>query len=128
MAIARSAVQVSTQTIEGKYATALYRASNRLNSFRQVESDITKLKSQLEQDGGKVFTMLSSPLLSNSQKHKIMTPLVSKFDQSGTVGRFVNIVAANGRLAKLPEILDSFVQLCEAQKQCSNVVVTVSKV
>ena len=128
MSFAKSAIQVSTQTNEGKYATALFRAANRQSTFRQVENDIFRLKSQIEHDGSKLSTWLQSPLLSNSKKYKLLLPIVSKYDQSGTVHKFIDMVAANGRLAKLNDILDSFVQICESQKQCSYVKVTIAKV
>lgn len=128
MSIARSAAQVSTQTIEGKYATALFRAANRQNTFRSLETDIVRLKSQLELDNGKIVNLLQSPLLTSSQKYRIVSPLVSKSDQSGTINKFIDIVASNGRLAKLSEILNSFIQICESKKQCSHVTVIVAKV
>jgi ATP synthase F1 delta subunit len=124
----RSVLQSSSQSVGNKYAISLYRAAKRQNVFRQVEADMTRFKLQIESEGHKLKNLITSPLLSNSQKQRIITPITSKLDQSSTVARFIDLIAANGRLSSLMDIVGAFMEICEAQKQCLNVLITSSKV
>jgi F-type H+-transporting ATPase subunit delta len=128
MAFGKSLVQVSTQTVEGKYANALFRAAMTHGTFKQTESDVIRLKANLDQKESKVGQMLTSPLMSNSQKEKLVKALVPHLDQSKTIRNFVDVVAANGRLSKIPDILDSFLDICQTEKDISFVTITSAKV
>lgn len=122
----------SNQTIEGKYATALFRAASRLNAFKQVEADIFRLKDMFAgTEGTRLSSLLASPLMNNSQKQRLISPLITKLTSNNvnsTVYKFIELIANNGRLSKLTDIVNSFAKICESQKQVSIVNVASAKV
>lgn len=123
-----TAMSVSSQTIVGKYASALYRAAIRGNVLRETEVEIAKLKAQVDLEGTKITGLIKSPLLNNNQKKKLLSAYVSKLDLKGLPAKLIDLIEANGRLAETFGIIQEFLKICESQKQSSKVIVTSSKV
>jgi F0F1-type ATP synthase delta subunit len=123
-----TALRHSAQGVDCKYALSLYRAAKRLSIFRQVEAEVNKFKQNIESEGQRLVDAIKSPLLSSSQKQRIIAPFLLKLERDSLVSKFIDLIAGNGRLSNLKDIMDAFIQICESQKQCSYVSVTSAKV
>ncbi|MFO0294948.1 MAG: F0F1 ATP synthase subunit delta [Rhodospirillales bacterium] len=99
-----------TAGLAGRYATALYDLAHDANALDQVSADLAKLKALL-QESADARHLIGSPLIPRAQQARAMAALAEKAGLGDLARRFVGVVASNRRLARLPDLIDSFESL-----------------
>jgi F-type H+-transporting ATPase subunit O len=91
----------------GRYATALYSAALKQNSFDAVSADVTQMQS-MQSSSASFDDFLRNPTLARSAKVDILSGIVQKAGFSRTFSDFLLVVAENGRSGEIEKILSTF--------------------
>lgn len=114
--------------LEGRYATALYRAAKHSQRTAQVEQDLAKLKQKIDSNAG-VRSFLVDPTISRNDKRTGVEVILKDLKSTDDITRnFLNVVAENGRLDMLVKCMESYRLLLGAERGEINVIVTSAKV
>ena len=97
------------------YAAALFDLSKAEGSVDAVESNLNDLL-KLADDSADFRRFLSSPVISAEVKSGAAAAILSKAGLGATVSNLVQVVARNGRLFALPQIIKAFKQLAAADR------------
>lgn len=89
------------------YAVALFELAAEQGQVGEVESDLAALQG-LVNEGGDFARFLRSPVIVSEEKAQAMDAILSRANVAPTVGNFVKVVARNGRLFALPQIIVAF--------------------
>ncbi|OMH83625.1 ATP synthase subunit 5, mitochondrial [Zancudomyces culisetae] len=95
--------------IDGKYATALFNAASAKGTLEKVDSDLSVIQKAITSDP-RFKEALISPLIKQEDKEKIL--LGRKLSE--TTKNFVSLLAQNGRVSILQEIIGAYTQLMKA--------------
>lgn len=101
--------------MEGRYATALYCAAQKLNKLPLVESELGKIKTAILKSPG-LQSFLRDPSHRREQKREAVLELLTKQNYSTTVINFFKTVAENGRLPQTDKIIDGFEEIVRAHR------------
>lgn len=93
------------------YAAALYDLAQGEKSLEAVEAGLSAI-ARLAGESADFERFLRSPVISADAKAEAMDAILDQARAHPTVGRFVKVVARNGRLFALPTIISSFRALC----------------
>ncbi|CAN6603185.1 ATP synthase subunit 5, mitochondrial [Trichomonascus vanleenenianus] len=99
--------------IDGTYATALYSAAVKNDSFASTEKVISSVKSLIEKDT-KLATIIASPTLSAEDKKVVVEILSKATNADQTVSNFFTVLAENDRLGLVADIARQFEVLSNA--------------
>lgn len=89
------------------YASALFDIADSAKSIPEVEAGLIALAA-LANDSPDFSRFLRSPVINADQKATAILAILSRAKAEKTVTNFVNVVARNGRLFALPEIIKAF--------------------
>jgi F-type H+-transporting ATPase subunit delta len=89
------------------YATALFELAQEQGQVEAVEGDLAAL-SGLVNESGDFARFLRSPVIVPDEKATAMEAILARANVSPTVASFVKVVARNGRLFALPQIIVGF--------------------
>jgi F-type H+-transporting ATPase subunit delta len=89
------------------YATALFDLANAENSVDRVEAGLVAIDA-LASESADFARFLRSPAIAADQKSAAMDAILVRAGADRTVTNFVKVVARNGRLFALPEIVRAF--------------------
>ncbi len=105
--------------LAGRYATAIFDLAKEAKKLDKVAKELNSLKAILAESAElKDFTM--SPIISAELKSKAMAAVVAKAKFSDLVAHFVGVVAANGRLDRLSNIISEFLSIHDHHKGIMN--------
>jgi F-type H+-transporting ATPase subunit delta len=89
------------------YATALFELAEEQGQVGAVESDLAALQGLVNEDGD-FARFLRSPVIVADEKAQAMDAILARANVSPTVANLVKVVARNGRLFALPQIIAAF--------------------
>ena len=90
-----------------RYAGALLDLAREEETLDEVAAAMDKLAAALDKSADLRF-FAGNPVVSRSARIKALEAVMAHLDISGPVSRFVLLVAHNGRLSALPEMIDAF--------------------
>ncbi len=99
--------QQMTNSVPGRYASALFDLAQEQSQLPQTEADIDKLQAMLD-DSEDLRRMLKSPVFSAEDQTKAMEAISKQAGLSPLTTNFIKLVIKNRRLFALPEIIKSF--------------------
>ncbi|VVC96764.1 ATP synthase subunit O, mitochondrial [Leptidea sinapis] len=93
--------------LEGRYAGALYSAASKSKALDAVEKELIQFQQSIKTDI-KLKEFLVNPVLKRSIKSDALKHLAAKTNMSATSGNLLGLLADNGRLDKLEQIINAF--------------------
>ena len=97
------------------YAQALFDIAQGDKSLDVVEQGLVSI-SNLASESADFSRFLRSPVISAEAKSGAVAAILGKAQVNPTVANFVRVVAANGRLFALPQIINSFRDLAAKER------------
>jgi F-type H+-transporting ATPase subunit delta len=91
----------------GRYVTALYELAEEAGRVDAVAEDLKKVKLLID-GSADLSRLISSPAINIEDQNKAITAILIKAGAENLVVQFIGVVASNGRLFALPQIIDSF--------------------
>ncbi|XP_058129432.1 ATP synthase subunit O, mitochondrial [Anopheles ziemanni] len=101
--------------LEGRYACALYSAASKNKVLDVVEKDLKALQTQLRTDS-KVRDLLRDPTTKRSVKATALKDVSDKVKYNAATGNLLQLLAENGRLARLDGIINAFRLIMAAER------------
>jgi F-type H+-transporting ATPase subunit delta len=98
-----------------RYARALFDLAKEERSLAAVEKDLKSLKAALK-DSADLRTLVGSPKFGAEAKGKGLAGIAAKAKFHGTTGKFLGLLAANGRVNALASIITSFEALAATER------------
>lgn len=100
-------VSSSLAGFASRYATALYELADDNSVVDAVAKDLASIKDMVA--GSEDLTrVINSPAISRDDQNKAMTAVLEKAGANDLVVKFIGVVASNGRLFALPQIIEIF--------------------
>jgi F-type H+-transporting ATPase subunit delta len=106
-----------------RYAEALYSCAKTKKDIDQLTSDVTGF-SELLGANEDLSKMISSPVISVSEKQNALEKIAGKMKVGKLFANFLNVLAQNSRLALLENICDQAVRLAKSLSGQQEAVVT----
>lgn len=97
------------------YAQALFDIAQGDKSLDKVEQGLVSI-SDMASESGDFSRFLRSPVISTDAKSVAVDAILKQSKVDPTVGNFVRVVAANGRLFALPAIIKAFRDLAAKER------------
>ncbi|KAJ8933638.1 hypothetical protein NQ314_013901 [Rhamnusium bicolor] len=101
--------------IEGRYATALYSAASKQKTLEGVEKDLLKFQSSIKTDA-KLRSFIENPTIKRSIKSSALKAVGEKISLKPESTNLLQLLAENGRLAKLEGVINAFKVLMSAHR------------
>ncbi|GIX20614.1 F0F1 ATP synthase subunit delta [Erythrobacter cryptus] len=102
-------------SLEGRYAAALFDLASESGVVGPVESDLDALAKALG-ESAELAGLIANPELSRAAQGKAIAAVAEAMGLAPLVGKFLGVLAANRRLAKLPGIISAFKAIAAAQR------------
>ena len=96
--------------VGARYAQALFDLASDEKQVAAVEADLSSLKAALACSRD-LRSLLSSPTFGSQDKAKGLAGIAAKAKFTDTTGKFLGLLAANGRAAALPAVITAFAAL-----------------
>ncbi len=90
-----------------RYAKALFDLANETGALRAVEADLKSLAVALN-DSADLRRLLASPVFGAADKAKGLAAIAAKAKFNPTTGKFLGLLAANGRAGDLSAAISAF--------------------
>ena len=100
-------VSSSLAGFSSRYATALFQLADEHGVVDAVAKDLTSVKAMIAESDD-LTRVVQSPAISRADQNKAMTAVLEKAGAHTLVVKFIGVVASNGRLFALPQIIDLF--------------------
>jgi F-type H+-transporting ATPase subunit delta len=104
-----------TASLQGRYASALYDLASEQGFVTAVESDLEKLGEAIAGNAD-LAGLIRNPEIARDDAAKAMEAVGGVLGLSQLTRNFIGVLAANRRLAKLPEIVRAFAAIAAAQR------------
>ena len=104
-----------TASLQGRYASALYELASERKAVTAVESDLDTLGEALIK-APDLAALIRNPLVTRSAAAKAMDGVGNVLKLSDTTRNFIGVLAGNGRLSALPEIIRAFATIAAAAR------------
>ncbi len=104
-----------TASLQGRYASALFDLAGERNSVGLVERDLDQLGAALNATPD-FADLIRNPLVKRDAAAKATDSVAELLGLSPLTRQFLGVLAANGRLAKLPSIIDAFDAIAAAAR------------
>ncbi|MCX7864968.1 MAG: F0F1 ATP synthase subunit delta, partial [Novosphingobium sp.] len=104
-----------TASLQGRYASALFDLASESGSVSIVESDLEKLDQALRESSD-LAALIRNPRISREAAGKVMREIAGLLGLSDLTSKFLGVLAANRRLARLPEIIRAFFAIAAAAR------------
>ncbi|KAJ9581081.1 hypothetical protein L9F63_023738 [Diploptera punctata] len=101
--------------LEGRYASALYSAASKQNQLEAVEKELVKFKGTLKSDV-KLLEFIENPTLKRGLKVDGMKQVSAKLSFSPPTANLLALLAENGRLKNLHNIISTFQTIMAAHR------------
>jgi F-type H+-transporting ATPase subunit delta len=102
-------------SLAGRYASALFELASESGIVTAVESDLDKLSAALG-ESAELAALTTNPELTRAVQGKAMAAVAKTLGLSELTTRFLGVLAANRRLAKLRDIIAAFKAIAAAQR------------
>lgn len=99
--------KVSKSRIISTYASSLYQAADETRQVERVLKDVDELRRLIAEDT-QIVILLSNQVWEAASKREALAKIAAKLKLSKETASCLDILADNGRMAELPEILDEF--------------------
>ncbi len=97
-------------SLQGRYATALFNAANKTNKLKEVESEISKIKSFISKNA-EISSFLENPVIAREAKKAMVENMFAKQKYSDLTVNLFRAMAEYGRLDNTMKVISSFEQL-----------------
>ena len=97
------------KSLAGRYAGALYELAVEAKATEAVLSDLTGLKS-LMSENDELNSVIESPVYSRTEQAKAVMAVMEKAGANSLTIKFIGVVADNGRLFALKQIIQAFAE------------------
>lgn len=97
-------------SLAGRYATALFGLARDENTIDAVSRSLATLEAALAESGD-LASLVSSPLVSRADAAKAVRALSTSMKLDKTTANFLGVLAENGRLAELKNVIRLFGRL-----------------
>lgn len=104
-----------TASLQGRYASALFDLAQEQNSVAAVEADLEQLRAALAATPD-FADLIRNPIISRDAAGKATDSVAELLGLSALTRQFLGVLAANGRLAALPRIIDAFAAIAAAAR------------
>ncbi|XP_008553694.1 ATP synthase subunit O, mitochondrial isoform X2 [Microplitis demolitor] len=101
--------------IEGRYATALFSAASKQSSLDAVEKDLLKFQGMLKTDT-KLVDFVKDPSIKRKLKADAFKLIGTKLNLSPASGNLLALMAENGRLGLLNQVINAFKLIMAANR------------
>ena len=102
-------------SLQGRYASALFDLASEQGFVTAVESDLDKLGEALK-GSADLAALIRNPKVSREDTAKAMDAVAGVLGLSALTKNFIGVLAANRRLAALPEVVRAFATIAAAQR------------
>ena len=102
-------------SLQGRYASALYELASDNKAVTAVEADLDTLSEALR-TAPDFSALIRNPLVSRGDAAKAMDAVAKLLGLSATTRNFLGVLAANGRLTALPEVIRAFSTIAAAAR------------
>jgi len=104
-----------TASLQGRYASALFDLASESGSVSAVETDLEKL-GQAISESGELAALIRNPRIGRDSAGAVMKDVAGLLGLSGLTANFLGVLAANRRLARLPEMIRAFATIAAAAR------------
>jgi F-type H+-transporting ATPase subunit delta len=104
-----------TASLQGRYASALFDLASEQGLVTAVEGDLDKLGEGLKASPD-LAALIRNPKVSREDTAKAMDAVSGVLGLSALTRNFIGVLAANRRLAALPDIVRAFAAIAAAQR------------
>lgn len=101
--------------VDGRYASALYSAASKQKSLETVEKDLIKFQNLMKKDA-KLDEFIRNPSIQRKDKAVAMKAIASKVGLNAATSNAMVLMAENGRLSKLNQVVNTFKLLMAATR------------
>ena len=102
-------------SLAGRYASALFELASEAGTVTAVESDLDKLHAALAESAD-LRALTTNPQLGRKLQGSAIAAVAASLGVSDLTKRFIGTLAANGRLAKLGDVIRAFRTIAAAQR------------
>jgi F-type H+-transporting ATPase subunit delta len=104
-----------TASLQGRYATALFELASEAGKVSAVEHDLAALGQALDESAD-LAALIRNPRLTRQAADQAMVAIGKLLKLSPLSSNFLGVLAANGRLGKLPEMIRAFSAIAAAAR------------
>lgn len=104
-----------TASLQGRYASALYELASDGKVVSKVESDLEKLGIAIAESAD-LADLIRNPQLSREAAGTAMENVAGLLKCDKLTANFLGVLAANGRLAALPDVVRAFAAIASAAR------------
>lgn len=104
-----------TEGMAGRYASALFDLAGDLKALPEIEKDLTTFQTMIDASAD-LKTMVKSPVISRDEQGKALAALLAKAGIGATTGNFLKLIARNGRLFAVEDMIKAFRALAARQR------------
>ncbi len=101
---------MSIAQLANRYAKALFDLAEKSGKTNNVESDLGSILNTA-QSSSLLLSFVKNPTFSKSTKESVMVAISKRTNADKLTVNFIRLLARNGRLDKLPEIINSYISL-----------------
>lgn len=101
--------------IEGRYACALYSAASKQKCLEAVEKDLISFQASIKKDP-KLKDFVINPTIKRSLKASALKNAATQVKFSPATGFLLEVLAENGRLNRLEQIINAFKLIMSAHR------------
>ena len=104
-----------TASLQGRYASALYNLAHETGAVAPVEADLAKLGDALASSDD-LAALIRNPLVTREAAGRALSSVAGVLELGDVTRKFLGVLAANGRLAKLPQVIAAFGTIAAAAR------------
>ncbi len=104
-----------TASLQGRYAAALYDLANEGKAVAAVEKDLAALGSALTESAD-LSALIRNPRLGREAAATAIGSVAKLLKVSPLTTKFLGVLAGNGRLAKLPQVVSAFAAIAASAR------------
>ncbi len=104
-----------TASLQGRYASALYDLAAETKAVSAVEKDLDSLGAALR-ESSELAALIRNPRVTRAAAGQAVASVAKLLKVSALTTKFLGVLAANGRLAALPEIVRAFAAIAAAAR------------
>ena len=104
-----------TASLQGRYASALFALAAEQNAVAAVEADLASIGTAIGENAD-LAALIRNPQVGREAAGRAIAAVAGVLDLSGLTRNFLGVLAGNGRLAALPDIIAAFAAIAAAER------------
>ena len=104
-----------TASLQGRYASALFDLASENKAVSAVEKDLESLGEALRQSG-ELSALIRNPRVTRAAGGSVIAGIARLLELSPLTAKFLGVLAANGRLSVLPQVVRAFASIAAAAR------------